>query len=236
MKASALTHIGLKRKKNEDRYLIKKISDELLLLAVADGLGGEAAGYMAAEIIINQISAIDDFPGDFERLLATVVEQTDNRIYQKAKTDPSLRGMGSTFTCVIINNDYVHWVHAGDSRLYLLRNNVLTQITKDDNMTCFLVEEGEITEEEALSHPGKNFLFQCVGSGDCEPQTGCIKIEKNDLLLLTTDGIHGFLSKEYLTSVLCLQTAIKSKLQQLVHAAIDAGGSDNITVLIAEKS
>ncbi len=232
MDTFAITHIGLKRDRNEDRYLIKELSDGSILLAVADGMGGEAAGDYAAEVMINGLAEINGKSRDTERQLSDQVRETDLILRNEADFNPDFQGMGTTVTVAQIKNGTAHWAHVGDSRLYLLRDKGLIQITKDQNVAQFLVDEGEITTEEARTHPLRNLLDQCVGCGDCQTETGHFKVNRGDLLLLSSDGLHGSLSSEAIISMMDEEPAIGDKVKSLLQAALDAGGKDNITIVV----
>ena len=234
MKTFALTHKGLVRKKNEDRHLVKKISDDSFLLAVADGMGGEVAGDYAAEILIEKIDSIQNSSKRVEHELSELIKEADLAICDEVKLNAALEGMGSTVTCGILIGGVFHWVHVGDSRLFLFCNQELIQITEDQNMAQFLLDEGKITKEEARGHPSQNLLDQCVGCGDCHPDTGCFEVNTGNLLILTTDGIHGEIAPEIISSILTDQEDIDAKAKLLIQAALDAGGADNMTVVIAE--
>lgn len=234
MKTFAFTHTGLIRKKNEDRHLIKKITDDFFLLAVADGMGGEVAGDYAAEIIMKKINSIQQKPLIIKRQLSQLVKEADLAICDEVKINSALEGMGSTVTCGLLCDGRFHWAHVGDSRLFVFCNEELTQIIEDQNMAQFLVDEGEITTEEARHHPSQNQLDQCVGCGDCRPDTGCLEVNSGNLLLLTTDGLHGEITPEAFSSILTAQMDIEAKATSLIQAALDAGGKDNMTVVIAD--
>ena len=234
MKTFAITHTGWVRKKNEDRYLVKKNPDGSVLLAVADGMGGEVAGDYAAEIIMNKMASMQRAPIGNERQLSQMVKEADQTILDEVEKKSALEGMGSTVTCALLRDRILHWVHVGDCRLFVISSQEMIQITKDQNMAQFLIDEGEITAEEAVLHPFRNQLDQCVGCGDCKPDTGCLEISIGDLLLLTTDGIHGEVSFETLSSILTAGTTIETKAKSLIKAALDSGGKDNMTIVIVE--
>jgi len=138
MNIYAQTHIGLVRKTNEDRYLIKKFLDGSMLLAVADGLGGDVSGGLAADIIkekLNQISRVE--MGNEQEHLSRVAQKLDSVISIHAEKGEKFNGMGSTLICILVRNDQIYWVHIGDSRLYHFHNNQLNQITKDQTLARF---------------------------------------------------------------------------------------------------
>ena len=231
----SVTHIGRIRKVNEDRYLIKKLSDCSMLLAVADGLGGDVASDYAAEITRGKLAGIEHLPkGDERKHLESLVKETDHSICSESEKNPDLEGMGSTLVGVLLRDGFAHWVHVGDSRLYILRENRLIQITEDQTLARFLLEEGEITPEQALTHYSRHIMDQCVGDGFCEPETGLLEVQKDDLLILSTDGLHKEIPFTTMMSLLNAETDLKTKAESLAQAALDCGGRDNITVLIAE--
>ena len=233
----AATHIGWVRKANEDRYLVKKLSDGSILLAVADGLGGEVAGDYAAEIVKGRLAGIHEVSrGEEQNQLAALVQEVDLAVYNEAESVPDLEGMGTTLICVLLREGFAYWVHVGDSRLYVLHDRQLAQITEDQTFARFLLEEGEITPEQVPTHYSRHVMDQCVGCGICEPETGRLLFKDEDLIVLTTDGLHKEIDNEHLTSLLEAKTNLETKAKSLVQAALDAGGKDNITIMIAEKN
>jgi serine/threonine protein phosphatase PrpC len=237
MRVLALSNIGLVRKTNEDRYLIKKLDNDTFLLAIEDGLGGEAAGDYAAEILRGRLARIEHIHRDKEQQeLERLVKDIDMIIYNEAEKNVDLKGMGSTLVGVILRGGFAYWVHVGDSRLYILRDRQLMQITEDQTLARFLLEEGEITAEQVPTHFSRHIMDQCVGCGICEPETGRLEIKEKDLLILTTDGLHKSISEEEMISLLNADSNIETKARSLVQAALDSGGNDNITILIASSN
>ena len=236
-KIFAATHIGLVRKANEDRYFIKQLNDGAILLAVADGLGGEPAGDYAAEIVRGRLAGIHQITkGEEERQLSALVREADLAVFNEAESNPDLVGRGTTLVCPLLRDGFVHWVHVGDSRMYVLQDRQLIKITEDQTFARFLLEEGEITPEQAPTHYSRNVLDQTVGCGICEPETGRLEFNKGDLLILTTDGLHKKIAAETIISLLVAETDLETKAKSLVEAALDSGGKDNITLVIAERS
>ncbi len=234
MNIYAQTHIGMVRKKNEDRYLIKEMSNDSVLLMVADGMGGEALGDVAAEIVRGSFDDITPGLNNFESLLVNRIENANRVILKKVAKNEDLEGMGTTVTCALVIKGVLHWAHVGDSRMYVIRDNKIAQVTTDQNMAQFLMEEGKLTEEEARHHPSRNHLDQCVGCKDCKPDTGTLAVKKGDLLLLTTDGLNGELCIETITSIITSTNDIEIKVESMMRSALDAGGKDNITIVAAE--
>ena len=230
-----ITHIGLVRKSNEDRYLIKELKDHSVLIAVADGLGGESAGDYAAEILRGKLAGLKYISRNNEQPeLGRLARGIDRSIYTEGRENKALEGMASTLVGVLLRDRIAHWVHVGDSRLYLLRNGTLTQVTEDQTLARFLLEEGEITAEQLPTHYSKHVMDQCVGCGHAEPETGRLKFHSGDLLVLSTDGLHGEIPENKLNSILNTDSNLETKARALVKAALDAGGKDNITVVMAQ--
>ena len=230
-----ITHIGLVRKSNEDRYLIKELKDKSVLIAVADGLGGEVAGDYAAEILRGKLAGLNQITRDNEQPeLDQLARAIDRTIYTESQENNDLEGMGSTLVGVLLRDRIAYWVHVGDSRLYLLRNGTLTQVTEDQTLARFLLEEGEITAEQMPTHYSRHVMDQCVGCGYVEPETGRLDLLAGDLLVLSTDGLHREIPENTLKSILNMDTNLEIKARELVEAALGAGGKDNITVVMAQ--
>jgi protein phosphatase len=159
--------------------------------------------------------------------------EADRAILEQAREGTEFEGMGTTVTGAMLVKKIVCWVHVGDSRLFLLHGRTFIQITKDQNMAQFLADEGEISTKQARTHPMRKLLEQCVGHG-CEPDTGRFEAEKGDLLILTTDGLHGKLTNERIGALLKKRSNIETKARSLVQATIEAGAKDDITIVLAE--
>ena len=230
-----ITHIGLSRKLNEDRYLIKDMQDNSVLIAVADGLGGNVSGDYAAEKIrkifanLKQVTKNNEQPE-----LDQLVREIDRSIYADSQSIQDLEGTGSTFIGVLLRNGVAHWVHVGDSRLYFLRDEKLTQVTEDQTLARFLLEEGEITPDQLPTHYSRHIMDQCVGCGYSEPETGNLQFTNGDLFVLSTDGLHRQIPEPTLISILNTASDLETKAKSLVKAALEAGGKDNITLVMAQ--
>ena len=139
-----------------------------------------------------------------------------------------------TLVGVVLRDGNAFWVHVGDSRLYILRNGVLTQVTKDQTLARFLLEEGEITAEQVPTHYSRNVMDQYIGCGFVEPEMGSLKLKARDLLVLTTDGLHKQIGESTFKSIISAGDDLENLARTLVNAALDAGGGDNITVVMAK--
>lgn len=233
----AATHIGLIRKANEDRYLVKKFSDGTLLFAVADGMGGQAAGDHAAEILRGRLANMPIIAVAKEtETLTNLAIETDRILIETGDRQEELEGLGTTLLCVFLRNGTAYWVHVGDSRFSIFRAGKLRQITQDQNLARYLVEEGEITPEEVAEHYSRNILDQAVGNAMEEPETGAECLEKNDILILSTDGFHNLVLPDVIISELQKKEELKTRADSLVNLALKRGGTDNITIVMAEMS
>lgn len=233
----AATHIGLVRKANEDRYLVKKFTDGSLLIAVADGMGGQAAGDHAAEILRGKLANMPPIAvGKETEILSDLAIVTDQLLIETGDREEELEGLGTTLLGVLIRNSIAYWVHVGDSRFSIFRSGELNQITQDQNLARYLLEEGEITAEEVAEHYSRHVLDQAVGNAMEDPETGSENLEKGDILLLSTDGFHNLVLPEAISSELKEQKDLKSRADTLVKRALKRGGNDNITIIMVEIS
>jgi len=233
----AATHIGLVRKANEDRYLVKKFSDGSLLFAVADGMGGQAGGGHAAEILRGRLANMPLIAvGEEAETLSNLAVETDRILIETGDSQEELEGLGTTLLCVLLRAGAAHWVHVGDSRFSIFRAGKLLQITQDQNLARYLVEEGEITPEEVAGHYSRNILDQAIGSAMEEPETGAERLESKDILVLSTDGFHNLVLPHVIVSELQRKEELKTRADSLVELALKRGGTDNITIVMAELS
>jgi protein phosphatase len=229
----ALSRRGTDLHPNEDRFVVHRLIDGSLLVGVADGLGGNVAGARAAQVVAERLSGTDAMAETLETVEMTrIVHSLDKEIAHMAATDPSLANTGSTLVAVLVRQRTAHWVNVGDSRLYLFRDRILTQVTQDHTLARWLLSEGEITARQARTHYSREVLEQWLGCGEIMPETGCLALQNDDLLLLCSDGLHRYLPTDLITSVLSGDLAIDLKARSLVQAVLDRGGSDDITVLL----
>ncbi|WP_029897585.1 PP2C family protein-serine/threonine phosphatase, partial [Desulfohalovibrio reitneri] len=230
MRAATYSRKGL-RDENQDRAVARAVEDGWLL-AVADGMGGEAGGGLAAELAV---AALEDFsPGpDAPAALAEAIRRADRDIHARAEADPSLTRMGTTLTAAWVAGGTVHWAHAGDSRLYIFSQGNLRQLTRDHNYAGELVAAGELSKAEAEHHPMRNVLEQCVGCPAMEPETGSEAVNSGGVLLLCSDGLSAPLGDEGLARELAQGGQPEDLARALVDKALAAGGTDNATVVVA---
>lgn len=235
--SAAQSHVGLVRPTNQDRFCLRQMKDGSTLLAVADGLGGVPAGDIAADIVLNTLLQTELLTnGTDQNQLVDLALRLDHMVADATGSGPDLGGMGSTLTLVWQRHERACWVQVGDSRLYLLRNRKLRQLTQDQTLARFLVAEGEITPEQVGEHYSKEVLDQYLGCGHCEPEAHHIHLMEGDILLLSSDGLHRLVAVEPLEAFLNARNAVTEKARSLIQAALDAGGIDNITAVVARMT
>ena len=232
LRFAAGSHKGMIREGNEDSgYAGPR------LLAIADGMGGQAAGEVASSEVISSIVTLDDdIPGsDILTSLGTAVQRANDQLLHMVQEDPQLEGMGTTLTALLWTGQRLGLVHVGDSRAYLLRDGVLTQITQDHTWVQRLVDEGRITEEEATTHPQRSLLMRALGSGErVEPDLSIREVRVGDRYLICSDGLSGVVSQQTLEDTLAGYQAPHETVQELIQLALRGGGPDNITCIVAD--
>ncbi|MER5600002.1 Stp1/IreP family PP2C-type Ser/Thr phosphatase [Streptomyces sp. NPDC002265] len=232
LRFAAGSHKGMIREGNEDSgYAGPR------LLAIADGMGGAAAGEVASSEAISTIVALDeDIPGsDVLTSLGTAVQRANDQLRAMVEEDPQLEGMGTTLTALLWTGQRLGLVHVGDSRAYLLRDGVLTQITQDHTWVQRLVDEGRITEEEATTHPQRSLLMRALGSGEhVEPDLSIREVRAGDRYLICSDGLSGVVSHQTMEDTLASYQGPQETVQELIQLALRGGGPDNITVIVAD--
>jgi protein phosphatase len=222
------THVGKVRKNNEDSITI--IEPETFV--VADGMGGQAAGEVASQMLVTiTIKYLSEVTAPFnEDILKTAILKSNAAILNAAENNPSQRGMGTTATILHIYENRAYFAHVGDSRLYRLRNNNFEQMTQDHSYVEELVRAGEITEAEARVHPMKNVLTQAVGVvEDINIDTANFAVEFGDIFLLCSDGLTNMVDDEKIAEILLTSS---NPAENLIQAALDNGGLDNISVIV----
>lgn len=262
----ALTDTGHVRQNNEDNFLLMDLSTGVswtaadgnsipenlkrlstlkdgLVLAVSDGMGGEQAGDVASQMVIEGIRQIIS-GNDRQTTIkssATLIEKlavatlsVNNAIHKKSVFDSECSGMGATFTGAAISEKFIELLHVGDSRAYLMRNGNLTLITKDQSLVQRLIETGQITAAEAKRHPYRNVILQALGAqNEVSPALTRLTIRRDDLLLLCSDGLSGKLDAEEMGNIISDTVDLQEATEALVKEANERGGEDNITIVLA---
>jgi len=206
------------------------------LLAVADGMGGMAAGDVASNIVIGAMAPLDeDVPGDaLVDALRGAVEAANQQLRDTVDANPHLEGMGTTLTAMLFSGSKIGLVHIGDSRAYMLRDGEFAQITKDDTYVQMLVDEGRISAEEASSHPQRSLLTRAMDGRDVEPEYSVRQVMQGDRYLICSDGLSGVISSETIGETMREYVDPNQCVDRMIALALRGGGPDNITVIIAD--
>ncbi|HUK13314.1 MAG TPA: PP2C family serine/threonine-protein phosphatase [Thermoanaerobaculaceae bacterium] len=252
VESRGLTDRGLRRHHNEDQFLVR---DDLSLYVVADGMGGHAAGEVAADLAVREmervVEATRDFGGDTwpedwdprlslnaNRLIHAIVS-AHRRVTGAVESDTGLKGMGATIVACLVDGETgdVTVAHVGDSRAYLHRGDGLELLTSDHSWVHEQVVAGLLTEEAARNHPLKNVVTRALG-GLQEPVVDIVErnLKNGDLLLLCSDGLNTMLSDDEILGVVAPGGDLTRIAHQLVAEANRRGGVDNITVILARAA
>lgn len=223
------TDVGKVRANNQDAPIV---SEKLRLYGVADGMGGHKGGEVAST------SARDDLLRELEgktpsvAALSGAIEEVNRQIYHQQEHDDALTGMGTTLSVLWMSDNFVYIGHVGDSRVYLLRDGEFKQMTLDHSLVEQLVREGVLTEEEAQNHPMRNIITRAIGTDESvEVDVVVEERRKGDLWLACSDGLHGLVDDLQMRDAL-RQYAPEKAADVLLKAALDAGGRDNVTLVI----
>ena len=234
------THIGLVRENNQDALEYGTLNENTQYAVVCDGMGGANGGNIASKIAVEVIgSRIRDgyresqSVGSAEHLLTSAMVTANVGVYDRAQREPQLSGMGTTVVTAITCEHTAYISHVGDSRLYLYRDGHLSQVTRDHSVVQDLIESGQITEEEARSHPRKNYITRALGVVSEEyGEYDELDLMAGDRLMLCTDGLTNAVDNMAMCSLLSLPA--EESVQSLIRAALDNGGMDNITVILMD--
>ena len=235
--ASGTTHKGMVRKSNQDSIYVGETKG---LFIVSDGMGGHAGGEVASKMVVNYFEEFpySDFPlGESDRTIQMFFERTINEasaeIYLRSLENSELKDMGTTCSLVWINGSKAHCAHAGDSRIYLQRHGFLYVLTEDHSLVAEQLKAGLISENSAKNHALKNVITRSVGYRKEEHiDTFSCELRSGDRLLLCSDGLHNEVNNHKISEVLAEAPSAKAKDEYLVQLANEAGGADNVSVVI----
>ncbi len=245
--SSAKTDVGRRRRINQDAFYI---DDDLGFYVVADGMGGHAAGEVAAresveatyDMIVQGKDVIDRFrqnpiteetSSEICRLLESAVQSATYMVYGMAEQSPNYQGMGTTFSALLLVGAHAVIGQVGDTRIYCIRDGESMQLTEDHTLVNWQIREGVITPEEAKYSPHKNVITRAVGNKDyVEVDTQIISVEVGDLFLICSDGLHGYLRRGEITEI--LDYGPVTACEAFIDLANERGGKDNITAVVVE--
>jgi PPM family protein phosphatase len=222
------TDTGRQRRGNEDAYFARSP-----LFAVADGVGGAQAGEVASQIAVEVLSqGVPEGGGSIEERLRARVEEANSRIAELARADERRAGMSTTLTLAYVGEDEVSVVHVGDSRLYRLRDGVFERLTDDHTLVDELVRSGKLTQQEADQHPQRSIITRALGSEGIDPDSRTWPARGGDVYLICSDGLTGMVDEARVGGLLQAAPSLSAAARTLIDAANDAGGRDNITVVL----
>lgn len=231
------TNIGLVRSSNQDTYKSGVLDDNCLWSLVCDGMGGASGGGIASAIASEVISQVisDGLTRNMNdeelmNLSFKAINQANSAVFSRSVDEPELKGMGTTAVLAIVENKKLYLSHIGDSRAYLVRAGVTTQLTTDHSYVQGLVEKGEISKEEARVHPHRNIITRVVGVHSMvENDYQIIELEEGDVFMSCSDGLSNYLTDNVLAELIS-KTNKEEITETLIQYALANGGSDNITV------
>lgn len=237
------SNIG-RRPINEDQSWVGQLSNGVTLAIIADGMGGHQAGEVASQL------AVDVFRGALERnaskpelteqegkmLIRQAISEANETIYAMASGDERYHNMGTTIVAALLRANNVIIGHVGDSRAYKLTKNSIELLTMDHSLVNELVKSGQLTEEEAANHPRRNVLTRAVGTDPhVEIDVQALELSSEDILLLCSDGLTNMVSEQQMLDVAASGEELESKADHLIQLALEAGGDDNITVVLLQE-
>ncbi|HZO77184.1 MAG TPA: Stp1/IreP family PP2C-type Ser/Thr phosphatase [Solirubrobacteraceae bacterium] len=224
----AKTDTGRQRRGNEDCVLARPP-----VFVVADGMGGAQAGEVAAGIAVEAFAQGLTGSGTVEQRLASRAREANRRIFEIASTERERAGMGTTLTAAYLDDSQLAIAHVGDSRAYLFRDGALTRLTQDHSLVDELVRRGKLTEKEAAEHPQRSIITRALGpEPDVDVDTWTYPVRAGDLVLLCSDGLTSMISEERVGQILARPGELEGAAQALINEANQAGGRDNITVVL----
>ena len=237
MEISLLTDVGQKRTNNQDyvNHYVNRAGRTMIILA--DGMGGHRAGNIASEMAVTDlgIAWVDtqiDTVNEVREWFAHYLEIENQKIHQLGQDD-AYKGMGTTLEAVAVIDDQVLFAHVGDSRIGLVRNGEYHQLTSDHSLVNALLKAGQITEEEAAHHPQRNIITQSIGQKDeLQPDFGMVTVEAGDFIVINSDGLTNMISGDEIRDIVVSDLSVEEKAKTLVRFANNAGGLDNITVVL----
>ncbi|MGN0992597.1 MAG: Stp1/IreP family PP2C-type Ser/Thr phosphatase [Bacilli bacterium] len=242
METFYLTDTGMVRDHNEDSVIIIKNSEDSILMAVADGMGGHRAGEVASSIAISYLSK--RFTESFFKMnkasavewIKNCVNEINGQMFKYTEENPESKGMGTTLVMTLITKDYILFGNIGDSSGFVMKDNKIHKVTHDHTLVNLLLAAGELTEEEAKNHPKKNILMNALGINDpIEIDVFDCNMEIDEILLCS-DGLTTMITEEQIEKVLLSDLTVEEKVIKLIKKANNRGGNDNISIAYLKKN
>lgn len=238
METYCQTDVGLKRNSNQDFVYAsdQKVGRLPSLLIVADGMGGHAAGDLASRVCVETMVSSIESSGQTETIpiLAEAVQKANRAVLKKAAEKPVYAGMGTTIVAAVIDGNTLYVANVGDSRLYLIDDDRIDQITLDHSLVAEMVRSGRISPEQMRNHPEKNIITRAVGGEEnVKADFFDVGLHKGDVVLLCSDGLTNMVEDEQIFRIIRREKTLRDAGQKLISAANSAGGRDNISVVLA---
>jgi serine/threonine protein phosphatase PrpC len=222
------TDTGRQRRDNEDNAFVRAP-----LFVVADGMGGAQAGEVASAIAVEEFHQPLPDEGPAEERLSTRIRAANRRIYELSRIEHEHAGMGTTLTAVYVDDSDLAVAHVGDSRAYIFRDGQLARLTQDHSLVEELVRQGKLTEAQAAEHPQRSIITRALGIElEVEVDTWTYPVRAGDVVLLCSDGLTSMIGESQIAAILGSETDLAAAAERLIAAANDAGGRDNITVVL----
>ena len=243
MRIVGKSDIGLVRNSNQDSFTLKNPEHNNFFAVLCDGMGGHAGGKVAGQLAcFAAADYIEEYCSDFgipenaEPMLKEAVAKANGVVFSQSLKNEEYKGMGSTIVVFWVRENKASVCHVGDSRLYLFRNGILSQVTKDHSVVQELIDRGEIEENEAVGHPLKNVITKAVGVPEkTEGDIDNIELLPDDIILICSDGLSSYVSEENIAETLSLYGTTEECCDQLIGLANGVGGKDNVTVVLYGK-
>lgn len=243
MKTALRSDVGRIRSINEDRAVIRNDINGITIALLADGMGGHQAGDIASqtamEVVSRELSHLQPTMTavEWEVAIAHAIERANSEIYSQSLSNPQLSGMGTTIIVALTCAGRLTVANIGDSRVYLLHNEELKQLTEDHSLVNELLKNGQISATEAATHPRRNMLTRALGTEmRVEADIKHVDWNPGDVLLLCSDGLTNMMSETAIVHTLQQQESLDWKADQLIEKALEAGGDDNVTVVLIEHA
>jgi len=234
----------LVREHNEDSFLIiKEFYPKFCVFAVADGMGGHNAGEVASSMAVQQIAeyikrnidSINLEDKEIQNLIENAILYANEKVYKTSILKSNYLGMGTTLSMILAKNNRIYIGHVGDSRIYLIRDNVILRLTEDHSLVAELIKAGTIKPEEANSHPQKNVITRALGTEyTIESDVSQWDLQNNDIILICTDGLSNVVCEEDMAYILLNTSDLNEACEVLINKANESGGFDNITAVVVQ--
>lgn len=243
MRMVSRTDVGRIRTVNEDRAVVQRLASGYSLAIVADGMGGHQAGDVASQMAIEIIGQeLEKIPAlipleECRQRLVSAVRTANEQIYQVSVEQEQYKGMGTTVVAALAADKDMLIAHIGDSRAYKLNGETLIQLTADHSLVNELVKSGQITPEEASYHPRRNVLLRALGTEpEIETDVTHVELVPGDVFVLCSDGLSNLIESATIASILHHHENLETAAEQLIRSALQAGGDDNITVVLMQQT